>query len=185
MTLVDSVERALAAQKTKAATGHRVYFEEPWSKRASNLERQTRDRNEFNAGHESRVGADQLFDLDTWTEATISQNVSVKFEHDADDERPNLDMLDTVATEEFGAWQALTNAERMAIENNLISFEITHRFWKVWLIDTLVQTGHNTGDFIERMEYVNSLTDSDEAKAWYIETERRVDVDNRCKARFQ
>ena len=64
------------------------------------------------------------------------------------------------------------NAELMAMENASAKFDIRERFWKAWLIDTLIQKGNDVTALKETMNIAKSidLISKEEQKAWFPKT---------------
>ena len=57
-----------------------------------------------------------------------------------DDTKHDQQLLNFLKVDDglFTGDRALTNAERICIENNAEPFDITSRFWKAWIISEMV-----------------------------------------------
>lgn len=120
---------------------------------------------------------------DAAEETIVSNNVQLKFENDLD-EKPDEPLFDVSNEGEdgffFGSAIGMTNAQRMAEENESKEFDIRQRFWQAWLVDKLI---HTEGDQLAlklQVEFASNLNRHANAESltWMKEIEQNFMEDS-------
>ena len=85
-------------------------------------------------------------------------NASIEFPAE-DDIKPRQRILGFLETNggSFTGDRALTNGERMCVENNGEPLDITRRFWKAWIISEVIDTHDDLARLRSRSEYATNL----------------------------
>ena len=105
---------------------------------------------------------------------------SIKFSAE-EDAKPNRQLLDFLKTDEgsFTGDRALTNGQRMCIENNGEPFDITSRYWKAWTISEVIGNQDDLSNLRSRHDYASNLNDLalEEQSQFHQEITRDLDED--------
>ena len=75
--------------------------------------------------------------------------------------------------------RALTNAERLCVENNGEPFNIIHRFWKAWVISEVVSNQDDFSKLSSRVDYASNLNEQaiEEQAQFYHEITQDLEED--------
>lgn len=121
-------------------------------------------------GLTTTVPIDEPIQSDRWIEVVRSNGQELWFERDMDEERKDVIETDSAPP---------SNAQLMAMENASITFNIRERFWKAWLIDTVIQQGSDVQALkttVEMAKLIHLISEEDQ-KAWFAKTTEDLEQD--------